>query len=350
MTLRCPRSRALAGAHAPVTERSEGNPEGVDRGVRGGDFATERAAAPATSEVGFSSTRPGLNSETGVDTIRMLFATQTYGDVSFDLCGWRAGSVPALGLTWVEGHPAPERLATPHDVLAAGTEVRALVDDHFGVLADRGVSRLDLTTTRAFGAEREARAFLAGMATLDLPRCDTIRRGTPAHSIAWANSKGRRLLARCYDKGLERGGDPFRFVRLEDQRRFASGARPPVEVAADPAYQRDRFRSRFEPMRKAVDGVKAASFPVVAQALADEVKYGYRSPREAERLAGALVLLSGGAGEAYTRATYYRRRAELREAGYVVADDFLEPVEVELGGVLEASLAEWEREAPRRRD
>ena len=94
-------------------------------------------------------------------------------------------------------------------------------------------------------------------------------------------------------------------------------------------------------MRKAVDGVKAASFPVIAQALADEAKYGFRDVREAERLAGALVLLSGGAGESYSRRTMYRRRSELREAGYVIADSYLEPVEVDLGDVLEQALAEF---------
>jgi hypothetical protein len=91
-------------------------------------------------------------------------------------------------------------------------------------------------------------------------------------------------------------------------------------------------------VRKAVDGVRAATFPVVAQALADEAKYGYRENREAERLAGALVLLSGGAGDSYSRATYYRRRAELRDAGFVVLDDVSEAVEVNLGDVLERAL------------
>jgi hypothetical protein len=84
--------------------------------------------------------------------------------------------------------------------------------------------------------------------------------------------------------------------------------------------------------------VKAASFPVIAQALADEARYGYRSWQEAEKLAGSLVLLSGGAREAYTRPTYYRRKAELREAGYVVVDDLAEVVEVNLGDVVEAAL------------
>ena len=94
-------------------------------------------------------------------------------------------------------------------------------------------------------------------------------------------------------------------------------------------------------MRKAVDGVTAASFPVVAQALADEVKYGYRSFREAERLAGSLVLFCGGVKPARGESTLYRLGRELREAGYVVVDDFMEPVEVNLGEELELALEEF---------
>jgi hypothetical protein len=176
------------------------------------------------------------------------------------------------------------------------------------------------------------------MASVQLPRCETTRRGHPVHSISWTHAEGRRKLARCYDKGQERGGEAFKFGRLEDQRRYPSGARPPVEVVAESAYLRGRFEARFGPVRKAVKGVKAATFPVIAQALADEARYGYRDVREAERLAGSLVLLTGGAGDAYKRSTFYNRRAELREAGYVVVDDLLEAVEINLGDVVEAAL------------
>lgn len=282
--------------------------------------------------------------ETGVDTMRLLYATrESRIERVAELCdGWNVGGLPALGQVWVEGHPRPGGLASPDEVAEAGERVRELVDARFGVLHDRGVSRLDVTTTRPFARPAEARAFLAGMAALDLPRCEAIRRGTPVHSIAWAHTRGRRLLARCYDKGLESGGEAFRAVRLEDQGRFAAGRRPPVEVAAEADYQRRRFVRRFEPMRKAVDGVRAATFPVVAQAIADEVKYGYRSATEARKLAGSLVLFAGGVRPGRGEATLYRWRRELRDAGFVVVDGFLESVEVDLGEQLEAALEEFD--------
>lgn len=294
-------------------------------------------------EVGVCSTRPSLTGETheaGVDTLRLLYETHSFFPETVDLAeGWKAGSIPALGLTWVEGHPNGRgSLASAARVGEAAEALREVVDEALGVRQERGVARLDLTATHRFDREQEGRAFLAGMASVQLPRCDTTRRGDPVHSIAWTHARGRRILARCYDKGLERGGEAFQYGRMEDQRRFPSGARPSIETAADPAYMRERFHARFAPIEKAVRGVKAATFPVVAQAIADEAKYGYRDVLEAERLAGSLLLLRAGAGEAYSRPTYFRRRAELREAGFHVIEDWAEPVEVDLGGVLEEAL------------
>jgi hypothetical protein len=298
------------------------------------------------AEVGVCSTRPGLTAETaeaGVDTLRLLYETHAYGAPAFELDeldGWRFGSIPALALTWAEGHPTPGALADSRAVAEAAGTVRELVDDRFGVVRDRGVARSDQTSTLRFHRQTEARAFFAGMAAVELPRTETTRRGRPVHSIAWTHPTGRRILARCYDKGLELGGEAFRLGRLEDQRRYASGKRPPAELVADPDYARGRFVARFGPIRRAVDGVKAATFPVIAQAIADEVRYGYRDWREGERLAGSLVLLVGGAREGYTRPTYFLRKAELRDAGYVVVDDLAEAVEVDLGELVEQAVEE----------
>jgi hypothetical protein len=53
-------------------------------------------------------------------------------------------------------------------------------------------------------------------------------------------------------------------------------------------------------------------------------------------MVGSLALLAAGAN--YSRSTYYKRRAELRQSGYVLADDYFTPVEVDLAAVLEAAL------------
>jgi hypothetical protein len=241
----------------------------------------------------------------------------------------------------VEGHPLSGGLASPAEVAAAGEHVRELVRDHFGLRQERGVSRLDVTTTRTFSVSAEARAFLAGMAALELPRCETTRRGTPAHSVAWTHASGRRILARCYDKGLERGGEAFEHVRLEDQGRFSSsGGRPTVERAAEASFQRDRLVRRFGPMAKAVRGVKAMTVPVLVKAIADEVQLGYRSPREGRDLIGSLLLFSAGVRPSRGDATLYRWRRRLAEEGFVAVEDWQEAAEVDLGRELEAALEE----------
>lgn len=312
--------------------------------ARSGLAASRRSLmkASAVAQVGISSTRPGFSGETGIDTLRLLFETErSFGRDIIEAEGWRFGSIEALGLTWAEGRPCSDRLARSNDVLRAGGAARAFVAQTVGVRRDRGVARVDITTTRTFATEPEARAFLAGMAALDLPRCETIRRGRPVHSVAWAHPVGRRILARCYDKGLERGGEPWRHVRLEDQRRFRAGARPTLDAVADPGFQRQRFQQRFGRMAAAAGGIKAASFPSIAQSIADEFRWGLRSRAEAERLAGSLVLLGGGAGDAYSKATAWRRRREMRRAGYVLVDDEREAAEVDLSSVLEAALDEF---------
>lgn len=283
-----------------------------------------------------------MSGETGVDTLRLLFEVERLPEERLgDVDGWRVDVNAGLGLVAFEGHPTPGALAAPAEVLRAGEWVRERADELFGVRRDRGVSRLDVTTTRPFERSVDARAFLAGMAAIELPRCESIRRGSPVHSIGWAHASGRRLLARCYDKGLERGGSAFESIRFEDQGRFSSSVgRPVIEQAADPEFQRRRLVQRFAPMARATRGVKAMTVPVLARAIAEEVEYGYRTAAQAKELLGSLVLLRSGAREAVPRATRYRWEARLREAGFVGVDEWQESAEVDLGAELDAALEE----------
>lgn len=291
--------------------------------------------------MGACSTHRSLTTETGVDALRMLWEVDRVPERPFEQGSWRGGGIPSHGLCWMEQKGGAGGLWSPDDVMRLGDEARGFVADNFGLRRDLGVSRVDVTTTRAFESPAHGRAFMGGMAALELPRMQATRRGTPPHSVWWTGERTRKIRARVYDKSREQGGEPWEAIRLEDQRSLPSGARYAVEQVADPLMQRQWFRARFEPMRKAVRGVRAASFPVIAQAIADEVKYGYRSHREAERLAGTLILVAGGAAEAVPRSTRYRRLAELREAGFVVVDDFMESVEVDLGAELDAALEEF---------
>jgi hypothetical protein len=62
-------------------------------------------------------------------------------------------------------------------------------------------------------------AVLAGLAALDVPTCDPVVRGKPAHSIAFVRVSGKRVLGRAYDKGREAGtAEAWELIRLEDQK------------------------------------------------------------------------------------------------------------------------------------
>lgn len=288
------------------------------------------------------SARSGTHGETGVDALRLLYEVGRQPQRPFELEGWHGGPVPGGACMWLErkGGDAGE-LWRPDRVRELGRQAWELVEGSFGVVGELGASRVDVTTTRRFDSVLHGRAFIGGMAAIELPRMEATRRGTPPHSVWWTGQRTRKIRARVYDKSRERGGEPWEAIRLEDQRSLPARERPALDVVSDPAWQRERFGARFGPMRKAVSGVRAASFPVVAQAIADEVKYGYRSASEGRQLAGSLVLLHGGAFESVPRRTKYRWRSELRDAGYVVVDDFMDPVEVDLGDELEAALEEF---------
>jgi hypothetical protein len=278
--------------------------------------------------------------EAGVDTWRLLFrTTRSHGEELAKVGRWTAHWMPALSLYCVEGHPSPDGLCAGDELGVAYDEVRRVLDGELGGYDFRGVSRLDSTATYRFADGRDGLAFLAGMAALDWPRLKPVVWGKPPETVALTarNSRGR-LLARGYDSGLLRGTHQRGVaIRLEDQRRYPSGRRPSQE-AFSATYVRERFHSRFAPLYRSAKGVKVAGLPVLATRIAAMLDGGELTYRQAERIGGSLVIELGGAAGHSSRRTRYRRRAELRERGLVIADDFYAPVEVDMGDVLEACL------------
>ena len=296
-------------------------------------------------KVGLSSTRPSLQSETyrvteaGVDTWRLLFRTTLDAAPEkplFDVGRYKGQWFAGHCVLAIEGHPSKNGLAEPWGLEDAYQDVIRELKD-WGHVPTRfgGLARLDSTATLRMN-RAEGQAVLAGMAALDVPSCQPVVRGKPAHSVGYVHLRGRRILGRAYDKGTEAGtAGPWELIRLEDQYRPASGARPGREHF-HAEYVRGRFHKRFMPLYRSARGVKVTGLPVIARDVAERVQAGELETRRAERMMGSLLLLSAGAP--YSRSTYYKRRAELRDNGYVIADDFFTPVEVDLGAVLAAAL------------
>jgi hypothetical protein len=201
------------------------------------------------------------------------------------------------------------------------------------------VSRFDATVDLGFADGHEGLAVLSGIAALDVPRCKTGVIGRPPETVYFLGSRGR-VLGRVYDgghhAGTHRRGE---LVRLEDQRRYSGKARPTVDLL-NAEYVAKQFKARFKTLWHATKGVIVAAIPDIAIELAERVRQREMTVRQAERLAGCLLLETGG-DSLYSKRTRYRRRRELREHGLVLAPDLFEPVRIELQPVVEAVLEAW---------
>jgi hypothetical protein len=295
--------------------------------------------------------------EAGVDTWRLVF--QAFLGEPNGEGGWHVpGSVFPIGDNYrgqyfgeynvlaVEGHPEPGALCSADGLDKAYVDVLSQLDElEMRPAGFRGVSRLDVTCTQRFVNAAEGRAVLVGMAALNVPGCKQVVYGKPVETVGIISNRGRRILGRIYEKGLEAGwvddGRAFlgEWIRMEEQGRFGSQSRPGREHLSG-EYLKSRFERRFVPLWRASKGLTVAGLPVLAEKIISQVRNGEVSVLEAEKLTGFLVLESAGeAKRGLSKATYYRRESELRELGLVLADEFYDPVEVHLEQVLERALS-----------
>jgi hypothetical protein len=345
--------------------------------VPGSNGASRTAGASSLLGSGASNTRPGLKNETpsaGIDTLRLLWKLDdepsfraatalASGPRRPEVAGWRLDWFPGLELLAAEGHPGgDELLGTAEQAAASESRLRDVLGGGYGIelpegcYAERGgIARMDAAVNLPF-PPLEGRAVLMGIAALDMPRLKPVVYGKPIETVGLIHVAGRRLLGRVYDYGesrkvAERGS----VVRFEDQRRFTNLQRLPAAVLTDEEV-RHGFRKRFESLWQSSRGLTVGTLPVVARKLRDRLDAGEITRRQLDRAAGSLLVelaapkqvpgrKPGAKVHGLGRASYYNRRRELRELGLVIADEFYEPVEVDLGAVLERALDEgvWGR-------
>lgn len=317
----------------------------------------------ATAEqVGSCNTQLGAKTgtpiEVGVDTWRLVRYLDQDRDLdrALSLCersdrgialsperpaGHVVGVLPGYRMLFAEGHPAVDSLAHPATLPQAERLVLEQLEHHgFPIGRDGGVGRCDGTVTLQFANPLQGQALLSGVAALDFPRLMPVVYGKPPQTVYLAGGRSAERKARLYDKGLESLlAPPGTLVRFENQVRYSKETRRAVDEV-DLTHVRRRFEGRFGPMAKSASGVTVASLPVLAARVHDRVLAGDVTQRQAERMVGFMALHQAG-GRSYSRRTMFRRRAELREMGLVLADDFFAPVEVNLGETFDAALAAW---------
>lgn len=281
--------------------------------------------------------------DAGCDTWRLLFKTADAipdkGKLGhYDLLPFRSNSCFVL-----DGHPTPGKLANGRDLYDALDEACSLVTEHIGPHTTfEGPSRVDSTANLPMESAAEGVALLTGCAALidSLPGVKPEVIGKPAETVYWLSKRGRGAkLARGYEASAmhpELAAERWEVIRFEDQRKLRNGRRPLTQDLIDPAYYRSRWRDRFEPLWQHSKGVKVLSASELPRRAKDLIRSGAMTYRQAERAVGFAVLSE--VGEAPSRSRAYERRALLRDHGLVLADDFYEPVEVELADVLERAL------------
>ena len=349
------RDAARAGALSEMGARGIDAPAWLrDSGVLG---AKARAALPAAAK------RGELVAQAGVDTwspawyveedseawraLRELVPAAGYvgRPLQGEADGHRVVWFPDASLLAAEGHPSPGALACADELPEAYERVRLAVAELVGAEIreawNAGVRRLDATCDVAHAVPAEGLALLSGVAALYVGGVQSVvRRASSSRRIETVEMhghRGRRILARVYDKGVERGDAvPGALVRLEDQRRYDRAARRDVTELTT-AYVRGAFRRRFVPLWRASKGVQVAGPLVLAARIGELVESGQLTPTKARAVAGFLLLDAAGVRQG-GRTTRWRLQRTCAEAGLVLPDGVMEEVEVDLGEVLEAVL------------
>lgn len=312
--------------------------------------------------------------------------------VPYAIAGHRVGWNRAAGLLYAEGHPSggvfgewsldhdlcaerpvavsgadpwlvpPARLSDAYEGLVAALDASGVplpvsqwasspeLGDEWGLLPGvegqpgfGGLRRCDATVDVAPSSASEGLAILAGVAGVatTAPRCQAEVRfakdGTGSVETVYVRGfSGVKILGRWYDKGLESVSFPRgERIRAEDQRRYPKGHRRGVHEL-EAAYVRGKFQQRFYPLWQATKGVTVAGPMIVTDKLAELVQGGELTARQAEQLAGYVVLAKRGVRQ--KRSTTYNRRKALRELGLVVTDGCLQEVEVDLHAILDEAM------------
>jgi hypothetical protein len=261
------------------------------------------------------------------------------------------GCTPS-GVVYAEGPlavivdgPSSSRLCEQQE-LADGVAVLSRQLRGFGVKPGNavGVGRLDLASDIRFADGRLGASMLLAASLIDIPWTKTgiERKGEVIQTVYFRSARGRAIVGRMYDKGLEsRTLEPGEQIRYERQVRFEKKREPTLDEAL-----RLRLRELYgRHIRAARIARELVVVPVVAgvECVWSLVEAGALSWRIAERVSGYLACRAAGRLGLMPLRTRQRRERELRGVGIVVSDhDGLGRRHVPLGAYFDALDHAWD--------
>jgi hypothetical protein len=291
-------------------------------------------------EGGVSNSRPLPESwnGAGVDTVRFRYRGDVHGHERFARSGphvegprgelyrqedgvrvgaFRDGTLYAEGrLAAVLRGPGDHSLL-PVDALPDGAEQAR---QRFGFAVDgstAALGRLDVAAELRFDDGRDGLAFLHALSLADVPWAKVGTEGKKREriqTVTFRSVRGRTILMRAYDKGIESGLAPAgEVIRFERQRRYRKRDELSVSSAVDLDVGRLFTGRELEALVRVTAEVVCDQWGAIDR-LSELVRWGWIKAPKADALAGFLVR----GGEGHKQSTWYSRWAALRDLGIVV--------------------------------
>jgi len=311
---------------------------------------------------GASNSRPTDNRvSAGVDTLRLRFrgqegayeahkglgaAIHARGELRVTRGGVTVGAYPD-GLVTVEGRLAAmlygeedHRLCGPADLERAPQAVADLLGISEGG-EPAGVGRCDLASERVYADAREGRELLRAASYADVPWLKVGTEGgkrDEVQTVYWRTVRGRSVVLRLYDKGVETGqAAPGTWLRLERQRRYRKANEPTVgDVLARGLATSYAGRELASLVVSAGEVVVCSRAGAVAE---------LRRLHAAGRVSGGqlhqLVAFVELGGEGLHVRTVYRRASLLRRLGIALSPESASLSRVQLGEAFADFASAW---------
>jgi hypothetical protein len=311
-------------------------------------------------EGGVSNSRPLPDSwnGAGVDTVRFRFRGDAHGHARFARSGAnnegprgelyrqedgvRVGAYRD-GTLYVEGRLAAVlRGRDDHALLpvAALREGAEMASRRFGFPVDvsiASVGRLDVAAELRFANGADGLAFLHALSLADVPWAKVGTEGKKRERIQTVNFRsvrGRTILMRAYDKGIEAGvASPGERIRLERQRRYRKRDELAVTAATELDVPRLFIGRELEALARVTAEVVCDQWGAIDR-LNELVSWGWITAPRADALAGFLA--RGGMG--HRQSTWYSRWAALRRLGILIDPLARERSSVPVGAHLRAMV------------